>query len=173
MAPPPDQLGLDASRPHGHAAAAWGGRRLFKRIVFIGAAVLLGLIVLGMFAMRRDEARVAAFTASAPAEVTGVSVRSDPDSSADTTVVDYRFTAAGEARTGQVSKPGDVRTQFAKGVAATVCYDPAAPDRSEIHPTGHACGDAPGTATTAAAPPKTAAPGSSEMSATDLDMITD
>jgi hypothetical protein len=144
---------------------------VFKRIIFIVAGLFIGLIVLGMFAMRRDEARVAALTASAPAEVTGVSVRTDQDSSVDTTVVDYRFTADGEARTGQVSKTGNVREQFPKGAAVIACYDPTDSKRSEVFQAGHACaGTAPAVS---AAAPNPAAPGSSEMSQTDLDMITD
>lgn len=135
---------------------------MFKRIA-IAAAVIIGLIVAGMVLMRREEARVATLTAEAPAEVTAVSVRTDQDSSTDTTVVDYRFTAAGEVMTAQSTKQGNLRDDFAKGSTVKACYDPAQPTESEVFPAGHACAGG------QAAAPASPAP-SGEMSATDMDM---
>jgi hypothetical protein len=149
-------------RPTGAEA---GAGPLFKRIAIIIAA-MVGTAVAGGVLLKRDEARVATLTAEAPAEITGISVRTDQDTGVDTTVIDYRFSVAGKVLTDRSSRPGNLRGQFPKGARAKACYDPAKTAESDIFPADHVC---------AAGPAPAAAPasrsGSSEMSMDDVDMM--
>jgi hypothetical protein len=149
-------------RPQSFRLNRSGELTVLKRIAIV-AAVIVALMVVGLVIKQDEEERIATLTAGATAEVTAVSVRTDQDSSVDTTVVDYRFVASGETVTGQSTKQGSLRDQFAKGSRVKACYDPADPAQSEVFPAGHACaGEAP---TSRAGAP------SGEMGEVDMDLI--
>ena len=95
-------------------------------------------------------------TAQSTAEITGAAIDRDTKTSrrktssnkkkkktttSVETEIDYRYTVGGKTYDGYSEKDGDVQRDFPSGSQVVVCYNPSAPEESDVFAAGYKCGN--------------------------------
>jgi hypothetical protein len=114
-----------------------------KAIIAAAVAAVLLLAVVFYWLHKR---RLARLTAEAPAQVTSVYVERNRRRSGNSrrteteTKITYRYAVGGRTLEGSSTKDGDQSAALRAGARTKVCYNPSAPDESEVFTPDHVCG---------------------------------